>query len=413
MKLHLAAALSLCFLNASAFAASKARIASFVDVIMGGDIGQYEETKTMHRNETRQMYMHEVVDAALALSQGMFDPGAYLSQLQQIQDIADGKRAQNAKIDEAGIGVSAGELLKAEIENLYQVNQITATERKIEFASVLDEAGGKVKVNKKANFDHFISMNISHMGHGYFNIVATLHSDKGQDKTFNGIGSIETAIQVVAERIFKNFMTDERPAWVNPNEGLVWIQGPSGDIRLDEQGALSYCAGQNARLPYADELIQAQLGTGYRHGGIASARPGEIYFIKDLQRQGGVKMVLEVLSDKGTKLNVTGANGRRGKVWCVMGQVSERNQFIQKLFSMRRGIDPLGKNIQFYSNELSPADLGVIKAIESLLVAVGAPGAQAGVTIRTTDLLEPTVALGVLERSGFSVVVPESVANIL
>jgi hypothetical protein len=412
---HTLTALALSLIASSSFAASKVRIASFVDVVIAGDVGQYQETVSLHRNETRQMYMNEVVEAAMTLSQGMFDPGSYLQPLMLLQESADKKREQNLKIDEVGIGVSAGELLKAEIEALYEQNQISKSERNIEFITVFDGEGEKFKAKPKAGYSHYVTLSLVHVGRGYFSVNATVHENKnkGVEQSFNGVGPIEFALKQAAEKIFRSFHEDERPAWENPNPQLTWIQGPSANPMVDEQQAAMYCAGQSARLPYAEELIQAQYATNYRSGGLAGAKAGHLYHVKDIHRQFGTKIVVQVIEDGGARVDVVATNGRRGHVWCVKGSPGERIQTISQLYALRRSLDQNGMNVKFFPERVNPTALPLIKAVESLLIAVAAPGAKADVSLNPRDLMEPQAAIALLDQAGIVIALPKSMKDSL
>lgn len=109
MKKIIVTVLTLISLVPAAFAA-KVTISSYVGVDLGGDIGQCEKTMACSRNQTRKMYMDEVVEAAIMLSQGMFHPGPMLGPLQRLQENADLRRDINKEIDAIGIGFSTGEL---------------------------------------------------------------------------------------------------------------------------------------------------------------------------------------------------------------------------------------------------------------------------------------------------------------
>jgi hypothetical protein len=149
----------------SAFAepVTKIKIASYIGVEIGGDIAQYEETLAYSRNQTRKMYMDEVIDAAVKMSGGIFDPTDMLGPLQKLQDSADGKRDINKEIDSAKIGLSVGEFFKSEIEKLHRVNGITNAERKIEFANAFPVINGHMVYNSKAQYDHYIFIHMAHI----------------------------------------------------------------------------------------------------------------------------------------------------------------------------------------------------------------------------------------------------------
>lgn len=419
MKNLILGIVTLCSLISLAQAADKVTISSYVGVDLGGDIGQYQETMGNHRNATRKMYMDEVVEAAMKLSQGMFDPTSMLGPLMELQDKADKKRDINKQIDSVGIGFSAGEVFKTEIEKMYKKNGITKSERRIEFVNQFPKINGRMMYNAKVQFDHYIYLHITHIGHGTFKVAGTLGSiapaTNGIERSFEGTGSLLQALAQAAEEIFAAVMENDRPAWNNPNPTLTWIPGPKGLDSMDEQEAKAFCMGQNARLPLAEELILAHHGTNYRQGGINRFRIGEVYHTGDQRRQAGVPIGVIFQNDgsNGSVL-VQPLAGHKGKVWCVKGTISDRNMLIKKLFQIRRKADPKGISIRFFPENLKPANLEVVKAVESLLINLGVSDARLDSTISQKDFMGAEEALEVLENHGYSVYIPEDVlANMI
>lgn len=381
---------------------TKIKIASFIGVEIGGDIAQYEETLSLSRNQTRKMYMDEVVDAAVKLSGGIFDPSFMLAPLQRIQDAADSKRDINKAIDSIGIGFSVGEFFKTAIEKLYTENGITNAERKITFANMFPMINGRMMYNSSAQYDHYVFVQMAHVGGGQFRISATLGSlNDGSERTYEGEGYLEKALYQAAEGLFRSVMTSDRPAWKNPNPTLTWVPGPTNLSSLDPREARSFCSAQGARLPLADELILASHGTAYRKGGIDRLDIGENYFVADQMRQMGVPYVV-IFNNEGTsgRATVQAVAGHLGKVWCVIGNVSERNTLIQNLYSFRRKIDPKGTDIRFFPENVSEKNLKTLKAIESLLINLNAPGAELDGSLKQEDLMSASEALEVLSAAG-------------
>ncbi|MFZ3229426.1 MAG: hypothetical protein WA160_04425 [Pseudobdellovibrio sp.] len=389
-------------------------VSSFVDVQIGGDLGQYEQTMSKSRNQTRKMYMDEIIDAALKLSDGKFNPASMLGPLQKIQDIADGKRDMNKEIDSMGISLSVGQFFKSEIENLYLVNGLTRLERKIEFANMFPVVNGHVVYDSKVRFDHFISMQVAHVGNGNFRISATLGTlgEGGDERTFEGNGLLQSALAEVAEQVFRSVMKQQRPAMVNPNATLTWIPGPAGLSSFDAKEAHAYCLGQDARLPMAEELILAHHLTDYRVGGIQRFQVGENYFVGNKMRQAGVPIVVIMQNDgKNGKAIVQAVAGHIGKIWCVKGSLNQRNEIIQKIYSIRRQLDPKGMDIRFGIQNVPSGYLSAIKAVESLLIGINAAGAELGETLKQADLVGSDQALAELSKVGFTLTIPKVILD--
>ncbi|MBC7540142.1 MAG: hypothetical protein H7281_15060 [Bacteriovorax sp.] len=399
---------------AQAAIAKKIKIASYIGVEIGADIGQYEETLAYSRNQTRKMYMDEIVDAAVKLSGGNFNPTGMLGPLQKIQEAADGKRDINKAIDSVGIGFSVGEFFKSEIEKLHRTNGITNSERKIEFVNMFPVINGRMMYNSKVQYDHYVFIQLAHIGGGQFKMTGTLGSinENGTERSFEGNGYLVNALAQVAEGIFRSVMEIDRPAWKNPNPVLTWIPGPADISSLDSREARTYCTGQGARLPLADELILAHHGTAYRNGGIDRFRIGENYFVGDQMRQAGVPYIVIFQNDgENGKATVQAVAGQNGKVWCVKGGMNERNTLIQNLYSIRRKLDSKGVSIRFFPENVLSKNLPSIKAVESLLINLNAAEAGLDESLKQEDLLSTDEAISVLKDAGVSVNIPKSILD--
>ena len=396
---------------AQAAETSKIKISSYITVELGGDLAQYEDTLAYSRDQTRRMYMNEIVDAAAKLSAGLFYPTDMLYPLLEIQDAANNKRDINKIIDSAKIGISVGEFFKSEIEKLHKANGITDTERKMEFVNVFPVINGHLLINPEAQYDHYIFIHMAHIGNGQFRIVATLGSINmnGFERSFEAKGFLNSALAKLAENLFRSVMEVARPAWKNPNQSLIWIPGPANLSTLDQKEANLYCPGQEARLPLADELILAHHGTTYRNGGIERFQLGENYFVADQMRQAGNSYYV-TFQDNGA--SVRPVVGQVGKVWCVTGEMSERNTLIQKLYSVRRKFDSKGVNIRFFPENVSVENLSIIIAIESLLIHLNAAGAEINNSLLAEDLMSIEDALVKLKLKGISITIPKSVLHL-
>lgn len=384
-------------LSTQVFAAEARKIVinSFIGVEIGADIAQYEETLSLSRNQTRKMYMDEIIDAAYKLSGGLFDPTAMLEPLQKIQEAADRKRDNNKEIDSVKIAFSVSEFFKTEMETLHRRNGITASERRISFANMFPVINNRVMYNPKAQYDHYVFIQMAHIGGGQFRMSGTLGSiNNGLERSFEGSGYLENALAQVTEKIFRSIMEIERPAWINPNPALTWIPGPASISNLDAREARAYCLGQEARLPLADELISAHQGTAYRAGGIDRFIIGENYFVADQMRQAGVPYIV-LISNDGEKAKpiVMAVSGQSGRVWCVRGAISEKNATVQTLYSIRRKLDPKGMSLKYFPQSVPSQNLAALKAIESLLIHLNAPGAELGVSLSQSDLMDVDSAI--------------------
>ncbi len=372
----------------------KIKIASFIGVTIGGDIGQYQETLSYSRNETRKLYLDEIINAALKLSNDQYNPADALWPLQQIQEIADGKREYNKFRDSLNIALSIGEFFKSEIEKLHQVNGITSSERKIEFINNLN--------NDKAQYDHFVVIHFAPTGRGLFKMTGVLGAinNSGIERSFEGNGQLVDCISQVAAGIFYSVMNNEFPNWVNPNPNLTWIAGPKNANQLSFKEAKLYCLGQSARLPLASEFLLAQQGGAFRNGGVERILNGEIYFVGDLMRQAGVNYYVTTKATAfGIQTDVQAVVGQTGYVWCVKGTMNQTDTYIQKIYSLRRILDPKGMNILYFPESVEAKNLLSLKAIESLLINSNAFGAELDETLSTLDLMTNEEALKILKAN--------------
>ena len=131
--------IGLLIISFSTFAKNKEMtISGFIPVEMDGDIGQYVDTVSKSRDETRAAYMKEVVDAAMELSQGQFDPTDMIKPLMELQEKADTKRDEHVAIDSANIGLAVSAFFSAQLEQFNADNGISNLERKFELVNVFN-----------------------------------------------------------------------------------------------------------------------------------------------------------------------------------------------------------------------------------------------------------------------------------
>jgi|GEM_PF-3855361 len=376
--------LILFFLLTQNLFAAPIKISSFIGVELAGDVGQYQQTVAKNRDQTRKAYLNELVEAVLKISQGSYYPELFLDTLSDVQRLANGKRDNDLRIDEVGIGVSAGEIFKLEFEKNYQEKGVNLSERKVEFVRELPSLSSDRKISA-IPFNHYVQLTVIHVGQGEFKVSGTLGkiSSKGEgiERSFTGEGSLVEALTLSARSMFLAIHQIEYPRWETPLSNLTWIKAPQKAVTTSE--AQLFCRGQKARLPYAEELILAEQGAGLREGSIESFKKFDSYHVADLRFQ---KTNLSLYVGDELKLIGTSVSA---KVWCVRGDISPRQVLINKLFSYRRVFDPKGYSSLFFKDLIVRENLRKVLAIESVLIDLNAFDMSFNSQISSLDYIEP------------------------
>jgi len=232
---------------------------------------------------------------------------------------------------------------------------------------------------------------------GAVSLTLTMEDYKtGNTKTLLAKGPIEIAVQNLAVELFRELQKNKYPQWKNPSSHLEWLLPAEsmGKKNLPREVKL-YCQGQNARVPYAQELILASQGTEFRSGGIPQIRDTDIFFVADLQRtvENYFYFGKTYTGDdpRGPVRSGAGFGVIYPRFVCVRGEVSPAVRAEQDFYRAYRNVASSSLN----ENDRSQAQT----AIEFLLLRMDAPGARA---LYNNSFPNSAAALSALAKLGFS-----------
>lgn len=367
-------------MSSVSFAQQVMRISGYVATGLGADLGQYEDTMRLTRDQAREAYMNELVDAVeriVKASYGEAKAEKLIGPLMAVQQIADMKRDAHKIIDSASMDYTLSEFFKSEIERLYAEYQMSSAERKIEFIDVYQ------KSSKSLKFDHYLTLGLTHLYGQNYRVTLRLGSLKdGLMRVFDGVGTVQGALQQAALKLFISAHRTDGPAWQNPQ---AQIQLFAGRGAMSEGEAKIFCRGQNARIATAEEIITAQQAGIVRSGGINSFQEGEIYIIGDQLRSSTVtwSLVIRAGSSGSLSANLNPLPGN-ALVVCARGEKSKRQKIVDAIYSLRREINSSGINVLFFDS-LSKDNRETLTLIEKLLINISAIGAESASNLKFID----------------------------
>ncbi len=235
------------------------RIWPMIPLIRGADLCAYKDAYTSTRSE----YMNQMVHLASSLMQ----EGAYgreaLGMIQSFNDTYNKNKALGAK-STLFLDVTLENSFKASLDNLYR--RIRPREKRLVFFNT----GEALQVIEAAKSGAIGNPNFDQLGfivYGTYSfgpscrgdVLVTLHfiERNGAIESFQGQGTPETVMNVLAEQIFSHYQRTRFPVTVS-NEGrpLTVIGALNGDIgvTIGVRAAERACKSLQARLPTAKEL---------------------------------------------------------------------------------------------------------------------------------------------------------------
>ena len=370
--------------------------------LRGADYAEFAYTMSQNRDMVRRMLMQEFGDIMIPLAAS----NAYMNELAKTiaNIILTFDEMHNKHKDEAvqGIQISFENQFRAEIDELYRAYSLSDDQRKVDFLY----AGAPVVKDVKAHsqraslpMDIFNSLDYVLYGSytllGGANISVTLTVEKiktGEMRTFEVTAPINTAMKQLARKFFDFFQSNDYAEWINPQPNLQWIPSPPTQPHTTATIARLFCRGQNARFPYARELLMASQGTSYRPGGIPPLKDYEIYIVLDKQRWDEQHYFFTGAPGEATGGPVrTGAGYGviNGAYWCVRGPVSREVSFYENVYALIRKPETPQK---------------VRAALECILFKLGDFGAR-----EEFSGAFPTVenAVAFLAKEGYSIQLPD------
>lgn len=375
----------------------KLLISSYIPVVHGADLFQLDDTASLNRNQTRKMYMDELVAATKELAALGGNPVALLRSMAQIQESLDGNRDRNMVVDRLGLGVSLGEMLKSEIEQIYSVYSIDQTDRKIGFVDGFGIATGP----KRLVANSYLMMTFTVMAASQYRLDALLGSvATASEKSFSAQGSFQEVMSLLAAKIFVVFQSKLDRTQQNPHPTLRWKAPPVNSEMMSTYEAKRYCQGQGMRLPYADEVLLAQQQSEFRSGGMKNLRAGARIAVENLGRVQDLDYVL-VYGRLGEEhpaptLQPASQGSNSVQVVCVQGAVSSDILATERLFTLSQKYNPGGTNYRFFPGSIASANREIVRAIESLLVKYRALGSLDNENIDSSKVMSQGAAEEIL-----------------
>jgi hypothetical protein len=262
----------------------------------------------------------------------------------------DGLVRQHGEEVHRGIPASLAEDFKAGLDQLVSEHRLNDNEQRTGLAYLdRDElrklSSRKIPVEEARRVMH----DIRFLAYGSYTIVGrrvvravlTLE-DLLTSRVLNvsAQGPIGDVGGLLAARVFDILQGDEYPNWENPQPQLTWIAPAAPQSMVNAMLAARYCAGQKARLPYAEELMQAAMAGPYRTGGIGPLKNHAVYIVADKNRfdeQYYYGTGEEAQSQTGGPLYTGAGHGPlTGYYWCVRGAPSNETLFNQAVYRLIR-----------------------------------------------------------------------------
>lgn len=370
--------------------------------IRGADYAEFAYTMSQNRDRVRHMLMQEFGDIMIPMAASNADMNELAKTVAQI--ILTFDEMHNKHKDEAvqGISVSFENQFRAEIDGLYRAYALSDDQRRVDFLYSGAPVVNDVKAHsQRAGLPMDIFNTMDYVLYGSYtllggaNISVTLTVEKiktGETRTFEVSAPINDAMRLLAGKFFDFFQSNDYADWVNPQPNLQWIPAPPTQPHTTATIAKLFCRGQQARFPYARELLLASQGTAYRPGGIPPLQENDIYMILDKQRWDEQHYFFTGSNGEGTGGPVRTSAGFgviNGAYWCVRGPVSREVSFYEDVYALIRKTE-------------TPQNVRV--ALECILFKLGDFGAR-----EEFSGAFPTVekAVDFLSRQGYTIQLPD------
>ena len=375
-----------------------------ITFVSAGDFKEYTRTIQQNRDDVRRELMREFGDVVLPMVMMGADAAEAASIVADILLTFDGMHEKHKRDAELGLGRGLEAVFRAEFDRMFLDMGVSDGRRRVEFIRSPELVGAVRAANASGtplpqaaadaafgNLDFLLYGTYTVQPRGRVTITLTVEKYlTGQTRTFESTDFIDPAIRALAREVFDFFQSNRYADWVNPQPQLEWVPAPRSKPEALASVARMFCRGQNARLPYARELLLAEQGTIYVPGGIGPFNDGEIYAVSDRQRWNEQHYLFVGQEDATGGIVRSGAgqgDGLKARYWCVRGGASDEVRFVESLYDMwRRNSDPETR-----------------KALDYVLVQIGDFGAQPW---NAGDFVDLDAALAALRARGVFVNVP-------
>lgn len=383
-------------------------LSSNIPWFRGADFAEFNRTISQTRDGVRKEFSSELMDMIMPMLEAGADASAILEPLTNILLTFDKLHKEQINDASANLGRSLEAMFSSEFDNLYRVYDIKQDERKAMFAFPQDLnsviAAKVFNIPLTADQQNYVASHSPFLAYGTWTIVEkggvllTLNifdMSKGVSTSFSATGSIEYAVQSLAKSVFDHYQKMQYDGWKNPQPSKQWIPPSRTMLLATAEAARMYCRGQDARLPYARELIMAMQGGEFHEGGIPVFKLGQIWAVAD-QKEYAEQYYYFVDQEKssgGAIRTDAGYGTITGNYWCVRGEPSENVKFFENLYAVKRKFVAANN------------DTGV-SAVNTILKTTGEIDMYTPTLYPTLESLD--AALVALKNLGVAVKIPKS-----
>ena len=350
MKLLIAVFLA-CVLSANACADDgKKLIWNQIPFVKAGNYFEFNAELSKTRAEARGELMGQLSSLLLPLAYSTDDVVRLAQVLANTLVRFDALVRQHAEEVHRGIPASLADDFKASLDHFAVEHRLNDNEQRTGLAYLDRDELRKLSLRKlPVEQARKIMHDIRYLAYGSYTVVdrrvvravLTLE-DLLTSRVLNvsAQGPIGDVGGLLATKVFDILQGDEYPNWENPQPQLTWIAPAAPQSTVNATLAARYCNGQNARLPYAEELMQAAMAGPYRKGGIGPLKDHSVYIVADKNRfdeQYFYGTGEEAQSQTGGPLYTAAGHGPlTGYYWCVRGAPSNETLFNQAVYRLIR-----------------------------------------------------------------------------
>jgi hypothetical protein len=272
-----------------------------VPFVSSGNFLEFTATMSKTRDQARKELLDEFGSLYLPSVMSGADAASAAKAIAKVMITFDRMCEEHVEYANRGIPEALERHLLAYFDQYYRDLGLTDEERRGEFVRVKgwSEAMTKARRGQLPSPERdklFLEVfrGVDYLLYGSYTVIAggsvslTLTAEKyktGETRNFQASGEIQQAVAALSRELFNFVQENARKPWKNPLESLEWILPPPNlpTTQLPREIKL-FCEGQDARVPYARELVLAAQGGNYRRGGIPAIRDRDIFLVADVQR---------------------------------------------------------------------------------------------------------------------------------
>lgn len=314
---------------------TEGKIYANIPFIRGGNFHEFAAELSLTRAQARAQLLNEFGSLLFPLAMSTPDITGLAMVLGRIIKDFDILVRKHADAAHDRIPESLSHIVMAEYDELFEIHRISPHMHSGRFY-----AGSKNpnEMIKQMRFIAYGSYTVISGGQ----VKATLTLEEvfnGKTKSFTASGRLNDAAKILAQKLFDFFQSNRYPEWINPNPDLEWIAPPAPDRPMLATTARRYCQGQQARVPFAEELIQADLGGNYRQGGVRLIK-NRFYVVADRGRsvdQYYYNTFAYANTQTGGPVHTDAGHGRiQAHIWCVKGMPGKNIRLVQSIYRLIR-----------------------------------------------------------------------------